>query len=115
MHHKLLMMNHINELDGTAGTLSRLTQPPLHRFAELMYRKRLVSWDTRLCDRTGVGVRSSKAAGHDYESRPLVSSIHTLPLALSKLEQLLERPSRPNPRAVPAWPARIYKQELFNP
>ena len=80
-----------------------------------MHRKRLVSWDTRLCDRTGVGVRSSKAAGHDYESRPLVRSIHTLPLALSKLEQLLERPSRPNPRAVPAWPARIYKQELFNP
>jgi len=41
MHHKRLMMHHINELDGTAGTPSRLTQPPLHRFAELMYRKRL--------------------------------------------------------------------------
>src|SRR5216117_1801250 len=48
------------------------------------HRKRLVSWNGRLCGRTGVGVRSGKAAGHDCPSRPLVSSIHALPLALSK-------------------------------
>jgi len=49
-----------------------------------MHRKRLVSWNGGLCGRTGTGVRSGKAAGHDYQSRPLVSSIHALPLALSK-------------------------------
>jgi hypothetical protein len=49
-----------------------------------MHRKRLVSWNGRLCGRTGVGVRSGKAAGHDCQSRPLVSSIHALPLGLSK-------------------------------
>jgi hypothetical protein len=38
----------------------------------------------RLCDRTRAGVRSGKAAGHDDQSRPLVSSIHALPLGLSK-------------------------------
>jgi hypothetical protein len=31
----------------------------------LMHRKRLVSWNRPLCDRTRAGVRSSKAAGHD--------------------------------------------------
>ena len=37
--------------------------------ASLIYRKRLVSWDGRLCGRTGVGVRSSKAAvGSDKQS-----------------------------------------------
>ena len=61
-HHKRLMMHHIHELDGTAGTPSRLTlrkrspaarhgeqasgklsrQPPLHRFAELMHHKQLM-------------------------------------------------------------------------
>ena len=79
-----------------------------------MHRKRLVSWNCRFCDSTGVGVRSGKAAGHDYQSRPLVSSIHTLPLALSKLEQLLERPSRPfTPGAGPAWPARTLQAGEF--
>ncbi len=92
-----------------------------YRIGKSQYGKRawhesgLVSWNCRLCDRTRAGVRSGKAAGHDCQSRPLVSSIHALPLGQVKLEQLLERPSRPNPRAVPAWPARIYKQELFNP
>src|SRR4029077_13741375 len=42
------------------------------------------------------GVRSGKAAGRDYPSRPLVSSIHTLPLALSKTRtvtgELVESP-----------------------
>ena len=31
----------------------------------------------------------------------------------SKLEQLLERPSRPTPRAGPAWPARILQAGEF--
>src|SRR5437763_13563974 len=46
--------------------------------------KQLVSWNCPLCDRTRVGVRSGKAAGRDDQSRPFVSSIHALPLALSK-------------------------------
>src|SRR5206468_2366721 len=57
---------------------------PAATVIRLMHRKRLVSWNGRLCGRTGLGVRSGKAAGHDYQSRPLVSSIHALPLALSK-------------------------------
>jgi hypothetical protein len=34
-------------------------------YASFMHRKRLVSWNRPLCDRTKAGVRSSKAAGHD--------------------------------------------------
>src|SRR5215831_9700189 len=47
-----------------------------------MHHKRLVSLNCRLCDRTRADVRSGKAAGHDDQSRPLVSSIRALPLAL---------------------------------
>jgi hypothetical protein len=77
-------------------------------------RKRLVSWNRRLCGRTGVGVRSGKAAGHDSQSRPLVSSIHALPLAPSKTRTVTgaTKPAQPQ-GAVPAWPARIYKQEFI--
>ncbi len=67
--------------------VDRLAQParlPLQKTCEFIHHKRLVSWNRRLCGRTGVGVRSSKAAGHDYQSRPLVSLIHASPLALSK-------------------------------
>ena len=52
--------------------------------APIMHHKRLVSWNRCLCDRTKAGVRSSIAAGHDHQSRPLVSLIRALPLALNK-------------------------------
>jgi hypothetical protein len=82
--HNVEVCVHHNRATG-AQPHRRLAQAPLQLNLEAsMHRKRLVSWDGRLCGRTGVGVRSSKAAGHDYQSRPLVSSIHTLPLALSK-------------------------------
>ena len=41
MYRKRLMIGHIHELDGTPRTPLRLTQPPLHRFAKLIHRKRL--------------------------------------------------------------------------
>src|SRR5437867_5151251 len=77
---------HVASLPSRSGSQCdslRLTQPP-YSGASFIHRKRLVSWNGRLCGRTGVGVRSGKAAGPDYPSRPLVSSIHALPLALSK-------------------------------
>ena len=46
--------------------------------------KRLVSLNRRLCDRRRAGARSGKAAGHDDQSRRLVSSIRALLVALSK-------------------------------
>jgi hypothetical protein len=57
----------------------------------------LVSWNRRLCGRTGVGVRSGKAAGHDCQSRPLVSSIHALPLGPSKPRTVIgaTKPAQP--------------------
>jgi len=42
MHHKPLMMLLIHELTVPRARPLRLTQPPLHRFAELLYRKRLM-------------------------------------------------------------------------
>jgi len=47
MHRKRLMIHHIHELDGPAWP-SRLTQPPLHRFAEPMHRKRLTMEDSQV-------------------------------------------------------------------
>ena len=34
-------MNHVHEARCSRGTSLRLTQPPLHRFAELMHHKRV--------------------------------------------------------------------------
>ena len=62
----------------TAASTAAATAP------RLMRHKRLVSLNCRLCDRRRAGVRSGKAAGHDDQSRPLISSIRALPLALSK-------------------------------
>src|SRR6476620_8661549 len=38
VHHNRLMINHVHEARCSRGTSLRLTQPPLHRFAERMKR-----------------------------------------------------------------------------
>jgi hypothetical protein len=48
------------------ATASRTRHARHYNCLEFMHRKRLVSWNCRFCDSTGVGVRSGKAAGHDY-------------------------------------------------
>jgi len=71
---------------------------------EFMRHKRLVSLNCRLCDRRRAGVRSGKAAGHDDQSRPLISSIRALPLALSKTRTVTgaTKPAQPKGGAGPA-------------
>jgi hypothetical protein len=49
----------------------------------------------------------------ELNQRARRSTIRTCPAGLMKLEQLLERPGC-GPSGRTAWPARIYKQELFN-
>ena len=41
MYHKRLTINHVHEARCSRGTSLRLTQPPLHRFAEFMHHKRV--------------------------------------------------------------------------
>ena len=60
------------------------------------------------------GVRSTLQLLLIEWSRASVSLIRTCPWAWKEqLEQLLERPSRPSPRAGPAWPARILEAGEF--
>jgi len=56
-------------------------------------------------------VRDPRSGSFGVNAKSALSSDPHLPLVVFELEQLLERPSRPTPRAGPAWPARIYKQE----
>ena len=56
-------------------------------------------------------MRDPRSGSFGVNAKSALSSDPHLPLVVFELEQLLERPSRPTPRAGPAWPARIYKQE----
>ena|SRR5438874_4824446 len=76
-------MSSISTMSISSATPPAL-RPPNTAISPALYHKRLVSWNCPPCDRTRVGVRSGKAAGRDDQSRPFVSSIHALPLALSK-------------------------------
>jgi hypothetical protein len=78
--------------------------PPNPSAPASIFFQAVVIWCTR-----AVGARSSLELLPIERLRASVSVIRAMPLGMgSKLEQLLERPSRPfTPRAGPAWPARI--------
>ena len=60
-------------------------------------------------------MRSTKRPLRVSNPGAFCSSIRFQPLVRKQLEQLLERPSRSlfNGGEGPAWPARIYKQEIL--
>ena len=79
-----------------------------------MHRKRLVSWDRPFVVEEGRVRDPVKRLVLIKDRDRSVSVIRTLPLAVDKLEQLLERPSR-QPKGSADLASSHYKQELFNP
>src|SRR5438093_3795160 len=84
MHHKRLMIHHIYELDGLVWHALRLTQPPLHRFAEpyIVSRLRCI----RICYLSFNSLRSR--GGHGFpalSAARLASRIATICFACERV------------------------------